>query len=133
MCSKIKEIIRDSAGECLLARNTDGEIPLHIACKDDENNDIVIILLGCNAGRDGINYRQKLQLQVTNEIFGNTALHIAACLGNKSNVRTILDCKDGKLLLKQKNKINDTPVHGAASRGHVGYMATFFLYFISYI
>ena len=120
-CSKIKEIITDCTGDCLLERNAVGEIPLHIACKNDENNDIVGIILGCTAGRDGVNYRQKLQLEATNEIFGNTALHIAACLGNERIVHTILDCKDGTLLLKKKNKINDTPVHGAASRGHVWY------------
>jgi ankyrin repeat protein len=120
-CRKIKEIIQDSGGDCFLARNADGEIPLHTACKDIENNDIVIIILGCNAGRDGINYHQSSQLQATNEIFGNTPLHIAACLGNDSIVGTILECGNSTALLKETNKIGDTPVHGAASRGHVWY------------
>ena len=122
-CRKINEIIRESGGVCLLAKNTDGEIPLHTACKYDENNDIVTIILGCNAGRDGhgINYYQSLQLQATNEIFGNTPLHIAACLGNEKIVSTILGYGNGRMLLKKKNKIGDTPVHGAASRGHVRY------------
>ena len=122
-CRKINEIIRESGGVCLLAKNTDGEIPLHTACKYDENNDIVTIMLGCNAGRDGhgINYHLSLQLQATNEIFGNTPLHIAACLGNEKIVNTILGYGNGRMLLKKKNKIGDTPVHGAASRGHVWY------------
>ena len=110
---KVNEIIKDSAGGCLLARNSDGEIPLHTACKDDENNDIVKILLGY---RDGM---QKLQLIATNEIFGNTPLHVAACLGNEKIVHMILKCKDGKSLLEKTNKMKDTPVHGAASRGHL--------------
>ena len=80
-----------------------------------------MIILGCDAERDRINYRQKLQLETTNEIFGNTPLHIAACLGNERIVQTILDCENGKMLLKNKNKIGDTPVHNAASRGHVRY------------
>ena len=105
-----------------MSRNADGEIPLHTACKYDENNDIVEILLGCKARKDGINYQQKLQLEATNEIFGNTALHVAACLGNEKIVSTILKCEDGKLLLKNKNKMRDTPVHGAASRGHLRYV-----------
>ena len=104
-----------------MAINADGEIPLHTACKNDENNDIVIIILGCNAGRDGINYRQEDQLKATNDIFGNTPLHIAACLGNERIVRTILDHGNSKMFLKKTNKIGDTPVHGAASRGHVRY------------
>ena len=80
-------------------------------------------MLGCNAGSDidGINYHQSSQFEATNEIFGNTALHIAACLGNEKIVSTILGCQDGRMLLKKKNKIGDTPVHGAASRGHVRY------------
>ena len=57
-----------------------------------------------------------MQLEATNEIFGNTPLHIAACLGNERIVHTILDCEGGRTLLK-KNKIKDTPVHSAASRG----------------
>ena len=118
---KINEIIRESGGDCLLARNADGEIPLHTACKDNENNDIVTTILGCNAGRDGINHHQSSQLKATNEIFENTPLHIAACLGNEKIVRIILNCGDGEMLLKETNKIGDTPVHGAASRGHVWY------------
>ena len=81
-------------------------------------------MLECKARKDGpgVDYqRQKSQLKATNEIFGNTPLHIAACLGNDGIVRTILDCEDGKTLLKMTNKIEDTPVHGAASRGHVWY------------
>ena len=104
-----------------MAINADGEIPLHTACKNDENNDIVIIILGCNAGRDGINYRRQVQLKATNDIFGNTPLHIAACLGNEKIVHTILDHENSRMLLKKMNKIGDTPVHGAASRGHVRY------------
>ena len=104
-----------------MAGNADGEIPLHTACKHDENSDIVKVLLGCNAGRDGTDYQQKWQLQATNEIFGNTALHVAACLGNQVIVDTILNCEEGRLLLKKENKMRDTPVHGAASRGHLRY------------
>ena len=68
-------------------------------------------LLGCDAGRDEINYRQKEQLEATNEIFGNTPLHVAACLGNKEIVKTILNTEHGQLLLKKENMLRDTPAH----------------------
>ena len=117
---KVKQIIRQNADSCFLAMNVNGEIPLHIACKLDEKHyDLVELLLGYNDGSDGINYKQKEQLEAVNEIFGNTPLHVAACLGNKKIVNGILKCQDGISLLEKKNKLRDTPVHAAASRGHL--------------
>lgn len=96
----------------MLYTNANDETPLHIACKFDENKDIV---------KDLLKYNAKQQLEAENEVFGNTPLHIAACLGNTQIVSEILNCEniDHKTLLNKRNKLNDTPAHGAASRGHV--------------
>lgn len=111
--SKVREIIRNNPDDILLATNADKEIPLHIACKDDDNSNIVLDLLG---------YRQQQQLEAVNGIYGNTPLHVAACLGKRKIVDTILECPNSVSLLREKNKLKDTPVHSAASRGHVRYV-----------
>ena len=111
--SKVREIVRNNPDDITLATNADEEIPLHIACKDDDNSNIVQVLLG---------YRHQQQLKAINGIYGNTPLHIAACLGNREIVDTILKCPNSVSLLREKNKLKDTPVHSAASRGHVRYV-----------
>lgn len=106
---QVSQII-NSRRESLFARNADLEIPLHVACKDDENKGIVEVLLKKDHER---------QLKAVNRIYGNTPLHIAACLGNREIVDEILKCGNSTHLLKKINKLKDTPVHSAASRGHV--------------
>ena len=117
---KVKQIIRERAASTILARNEDQQIPLHLACKYDENNDIVKVLLGVKEKVDGVDYQQKRQLEAKNGIYGNTPLHTAACIGNTEIVRTILECENSEELLKKANKLKDTPVHCAASGGHIG-------------
>ena len=61
------------------------------------------------------------QLIAKNDIFNNTPLHVAFFLGNEKIVETIMKNCDEKLteeLLKQKNKLGDTPVHVAAAKNH---------------
>ena len=117
---KVKQIIRDRAASSILARNEDQQIPLHLACKYDENNEIVKVLLGVKDNVDGVDYQQEQQLKAENGIYGNTPLHTAAGIGNTEIVKTILACESSEELLKKTNKLKDTPVHSAASGGHIG-------------
>ena len=118
----MKEIIIQSEGRCLLNRNCDLEIPLHLACKDG-NSEIVKILLGMMQESQNINFNKKMQLEAKNEVFGNTALHVAACIGCTEVARIILSMNDHDIdpvsLIQKQNKLKDTPVHNAASRNHV--------------
>ena len=109
-----------------MRRNSSSELPLHLACKDEENSEIVQILLGHNRELGGINYHKQEQLEAENEVFGNTPLHVAASLGNHQIVKIILSDRDinPSDLLKKQNKLKDTPVHNAASRGHVRLVCT---------
>lgn len=98
-------------------KNDIGEIPLHLACKYEENGEIVKALLDCNAEK------QKQQLEAQNAIFGNTPLHIVACQGNTDIAHVIIkECCVRKETLtevfKIQNKLSDTPVHGAAAKNH---------------
>ena len=119
-----------------MGRNSSSELPLHLACKNEENSEIVEVLLGRNRELGEINYHKEEQLEAKNEVFGNTPLHVAASLGNLEIVKIILsDCDiNPSDLLKKQNKLKDTPVHNAASRGHVRlvYMASVIIYDIVY-
>ena len=98
--------------ELLLQKNDSGETPLHLACKFNEK-EIVDVLLS-----DHID-KQKL-IKEANEIYGNTPLHVAALLGHHEIVEMILNkCSDVNEVLQLPNKLKDSPVHAAASRGHV--------------
>ena len=100
----------------LLVEDIDGELPLHLACKHEKKSNLVescLKLPNKKTKRD--------QLIAKNDIFKNTPLHVAVFLGNEKIVETIMKNCDEKLieeLLKQKNKLGDTPVHAAAAKNH---------------
>lgn len=90
------------------------EIPLHLACKYDENEDIVKELLKIS-GQE--------QLEAKNKIFGNTPIHNAANFNKTANiVEYILTNFDAASLLKTTNVTLDTPVHSATYGGNTEYV-----------
>lgn len=113
---EVRNII-NSNSDLLMMKNPDGEIPLHLACKynSNENKQKVILLLQS---------RTEEQLEAENRIYGNTPLHVAASLGNDKIVDAIFEVGkngDSTYLLGIQNKLKDTPVHCAAARGHQRY------------
>ena len=118
------EIINSSVA-CRLVKNSDGELPLHLASKDDKNKQIVEALF-----RDCSDEAKKQQLTAKNKIFGNTPLHVATFLGNTAIAESIIqECDDTPLLtelLKERNTMQDTPVHVAAGKNHTTRFITFY-------
>lgn len=92
------------------------EIPLHLACKYDENVEIVKELLKVH-GQE--------QLLAKNRIFGNTPVHNAASFNSTPSIlEYILTTYDAVSLLQLTNHISDTPVHSATYGGNTEYVQT---------
>lgn len=91
-----------------------GNIAIHTACRFN-NPDIMRVLLLYKPEHK----TKEQQLKAKTGYFENTPLHIAAYDSDDTTIPGLILEYGGPDMLKETNSNHDTPVHVAASRGHL--------------